>query len=534
MRIAFALLVAVLSGGWARAETPDGLVVIFLVDTLRPDRMSTYGAPHATTPAADRLARDGVIFEHAYARSSWTRASVGTLFTSRLPAEAGTLDQYGSLDKAVATLPQLLHDRGWKTAAFVGNVSVSPLRGFGRGFDSFDLMDAAEPGFGGHPRAQAVVDPAVRFVEHQGSPRFFLYVHVLDPHLPFNLEPGNRELLADEPKGRQPNQREALFEDYDRAIRQADDQFARLAAALRAKGFWVRATVVYTADHGEEFFEHGNRGHGQSVYEEQVRVPLVVKFPGTRTGDARRPELVSLADLLPTLAGLHGLARDSLWIGSDLREKLPERPLYLTEDFGDWRVYAVRSGAQKLVVQLYPEFQQRVFDLGTDPGEQHGRSLACGASLDPSTQALVRLFENWRERELQFFPGVHFEKRANEAIRVVLLANLADQPQPFLTADDFCTGGANLREFALRVNRAVAPSEPFHLSLPANDKGELPPYRLYVFDAKGVPVDTSLTASVFRVNRVVPLNRGDAPDDEVKKLRSLGYLGGGGQAQQRP
>ena len=525
-RIAFALLAAALPAGRARAEAPGGPVVIFLVDTLRPDRMSVYGAPRATTPAADHLAREATVFEHAYALSSWTRASVGTLFTSLLPAAAGTLDREGKLDPDVATLPQLFRDHGWVTAAFVGNSNVSPWTGLARGFTVFEAVDAAEPGFGGHPRARAVVDPAIRFVETQTSRHFFLYVHVLDPHLPFNLEPTYRKLFAGRTAGRRPNEREALFLDYDRTIRQADDQFARLAAALRSKGFWDDATVVYTADHGEEFYEHGDRGHGRTLYEEQVRVPLLVKLPAGSVKAARRQELVSLADVTPTLADLHALPREASWIGSSLLAPLPERSLYFTEDLDGDRLFALRTGEKKLVVRLYPKLDERVFDLARDPGEKLGREIACGAPAPEEARLLVSASETWRARDASSFPRIEFEKRGAESLHFVLVMSLPDTPHPFLTPDDSCRYAANLRDSAFTLAAEVPAGEPFRLSIAADQRGEVSPYRLTVFDAHGNVVSGARRDSLLSTLRIErPTVHGESEDD-VRELRNLGYLGG--------
>lgn len=525
-RITFALLAAALLAGQARAAPPDGPLVIFLVDTLRPDRMSVYGAPHATTPAADRLAREASVFEHAYSLSSWTRASVGTLFTSLLPAEAGTLDRQGKLDPAVVTLPQLLRDHGWLTAAFVGNPNVSPATGLSRGFTVFEEIDAAKAGTEGNPRARAIVDPAIRFVERQTSRHFFLYVHVLDPHLPYNLEPAYRTLFAGGPAGQKPNEREALFLDYDRTIRQADDQFARLAAALRAKDFWAGATVIYTSDHGEELYEHGGKGHGKTLYEEQIRVPLLVKLPAASAKSERRSELVSLADVAPTLAGLYALPREASWIGSDLLAPLPERSLYFTEDLDADRLFALRAGAKKLLVRLYPKLDERLFDLARDAGEKAGREVECGAPPPDDARALRSELEKWRARDVASFPRIDLERKGAESFRFLLVMSLPDDPQPFLTTDETCRYAAHVRGSVFTFAAEISASEPFRLSIAADEKGEVPPYRLTVFDAQGNVASGARRNSLLRMVRVERPTMREQSEDEVRKLRNLGYLGG--------
>ena len=526
---------SVSAAGPMPSASPAGPVLIFLVDTLRPDRMSVYGAPHATTPALADLAREGVVFDRAYAHSSWTRASVGTLFTSLLPAAAGTLDRNGLLDPAVATLPQLFHDRGFKTAAFVGNVNVSKRTGFGRGFDVFESVEAVEPGLEASPRARTVVDPAVRFVESQQSSRFFLYVHVMDPHQPLNLEPASRALFVEATADPKPDPREDQFLDYDRAIRQADDQFARLVATLRAKGFWDHATVIYTSDHGEEFYEHGGRGHGNTLFEEQIRVPLVLKLPIGRGTTSRRQEIVSLADVVPTLSELYALPRDPSWIGSSLLAPLPSRPLFFTEDVDGNRLYAIRAGTRKLVVSLYPKLDERLYDLSRDAGEKQGTEIACGARPPEEDRGLFAALETWRLRDVSAFPRIDFEKTGVGAVRFILTMALPDSHRTFLTFGDYCRCRPYIRATALFLAADVPASEAYRLSVATDAQGSIPTYRLAVYDASGNPVAGKRRDALFQSRRVERPRLSEAePEDEIKKLRSLGYLGGAPQARKRP
>ena len=223
--------------------------MVYLVDTLRPDRMSVYGASRETTPAAAELAREGMLFRNAFALSSWTRPSVATLLTSLLPSESSAWNRFGRLDERVPYLPELLQKAGWKTAAFVGNGNVFDERlGFRRGFDTFQAVSGDNENIripilgwadASKPRAEMVVDPALEFIRRQTSPRFFLYVHVIDPHLPYLLDPGHADLFSSTSSSASGDDlREELLLNYDRSIRQADDQFARIAAALKGRSWW--------------------------------------------------------------------------------------------------------------------------------------------------------------------------------------------------------------------------------------------------------------------------------------------------------
>jgi arylsulfatase A-like enzyme len=511
----------------AYASGPEGPVVIYLIDTLRADRVSVYGSPRPTTPAAEQLAAEGTVFENAYSVSSWTRPSVATLMTSLLPAEAGAIGRYGVLDPGVPYLPQLFQRRRWKTAAFVCNGNIfDPRLGFSRGFDSFtSVTSKVNPKFLS-AIAREVVDPTIDFLQRQTSPRFFLYVHVADPHADYYTEQHYKELFPAGETADTMSERERLLLQYDRAIRQADDQFARIVALLRAKGFWRGATVIYTADHGEEFLEHGSRFHGLTLFEEQVRIPLIIKYPGQEK-PGRRRDVVTLADVTPTLAGMFGLERSTRWIGADLRKLLPERPLYFTEDLDSARIFAIRKASRKLVVRLYPTFEMRIYDLARDPAETSGKTLDCAPSSDPDERALRLLGDQWRSRELPFFSGLRLEKTGSQPLALDFSANLAEIAQPFLTVEDYCSFGPKMDKGALVIKENLNSQDLFHVTLSADDKGNLAPFRLNVLDAQGRLVDVGSERSTFHLVKIErPKVVGATTDEVLQNLKALGYIGG--------
>lgn len=512
----------------ACAAGPEGPVVIYLIDTLRADRVSVYGAPRPTTPAAEQLAMEGSVFENAYSVSSWTRPSVATLMTSLLPAEAGTLGRYGKLDPGLPYLPQMFQHRGWKTAAFVSNGNIFDARtGFSRGFDLFTTVTTNVKREVLSTTAREVVDPVIEFLQRQASPRFFLYIHVIDPHAPYYSEPSYKELFPGGENADKMSERERALLVYDRAVRQADDQFGRIADLLRAKGFWRGATVIYTSDHGEEFLEHGGRAHGYTLFEEQIRIPLIIKYPTAQKKPSRRREVVTLADLTPTLAEMFGLERSARWIGTDLRNPPRERPLYFTEDLDSARLFALRKGSRKLVVQLYPTFEMHIYDLARDPGETSGKTLDCAPSSDPDVRALRVLGDEGRSRELPFFSGLRLEKTGSEPLTLDFAANLAEVAKPFLTVEDLCSFAPRMSKGALVIKEDLKARDSFHLTLSADDKGNLAPFRLNVFDAQGRLVDVASERSIVRSVKVErPRLVGPTSDEVQQNLRNLGYLGG--------
>jgi arylsulfatase A-like enzyme len=483
-------------------RAPEGPILIFVVDTLRPDRMSAYGAARDTTPAAAALGRQAVTYLNAHALSSWTRPSIATLLTSLLPSGAGALNRWGRLDASVWYLPETLKRDGWVTAAFVSNGNLFDDRlGFQRGFDVFSpILSAATGGFDAVGRE--VVDPALTFIRQQRSPRFFLYVHVVDPHTPYRVEPAYRNLFGDDsvPKS-------AVPLDYDRSIRQADDQFARLVDALRSRGFWKAATVVYTADHGEEFLEHGEIGHGHTLFEEQIRVPLLIKYRDDEGRGTARKDPVSLADVAPTIAELYDLPVSDRWIGDSLwrRRFDADRELYFSEDADANRLYALKRGDSKLIVRLYPRFSRTFFSLDRDPGEQNGLDLPCGA--EPPDPGVIRTLWALRRDDVAAFPSLRYDGGAG-AGGCQMIIDVSRIPKPFLTAEDHCRHAE-----ALEAGRLFIRDAPHELSISADDRGRLAAVDFVPGEAR---------CGLERIES--RLLEGSLTEEYLKRLRALGYL----------
>jgi arylsulfatase A-like enzyme len=531
-----ALLLLGPSAGVTAADRSQGPIVVYVIDTLRADRVSVYGAPHPTTPAAEQLASEGIVFENAYSLSSWTRPSVATLLTSQLPASTGAIDRYGVLDPAIPYLPEMLKRSGWKTAAFVTNGNIFDQRlGFQRGFDTFrPVLGLGHPG---KAYASEAMEPAVHYVQGQTSRKFFLYIHVVDPHdrpdasmgrNVYDLEPPYKGLFGDgvSTSPSAPSSRVPL--DYDRAIRQADDQFARLVTVLKVRGFWDSALVIYTADHGEEFGEHGGWGHGQTLYEEQIHIPLIVKPPGGMARKARRSDLVSLADVVPTIADVARLPPSSDWVGQSLLQKSAEKTLYFSEDLDGFRLYASRRGFEKLIVSLYPRVEQRLFFLGRDAEEKAGISVSGDAAVSAAPNSLARITRDLRARELASYPALWLEKTRLEPIRIDLKVNLSGIKKPFLTVEDATHFSLMIENEALTVRQIVPWDESFRLLLSTNTQGELPLFRLNVFSERThLAIDMHSSASPFRISKTMrPTLHGPTTDEVIVNLRSLGYLRG--------
>ncbi len=383
----------------ASADVSHPNIVFIVMDTLRADRLSTYGYGRATSPNLDRLAARGLVFENALSTSSWTWPSTASLFTGMLPQEHGVLDDSTCfLAHSHATLAERLQQQGYTTAAWTANPLIVPDKNFDQGFESFDYRR-------GHFRASADFMPAVLdWLAQAADTRFFLYLHLVDPHVPhLPLPQARAALAADVPESYREHalfeQSELLFarerslrtgraapqyevdpalaqqisQMYDACVWTGDYWLGRVLDALEQLELDERTVVVFTSDHGEELLDHGFYGHGQSLHRELVHVPLVLAGPGIPAG-VRTKEVLSNRHLAPTLARIAGTALegggDALDLAANPKSTSPE---LLSTTHGWWErqenveLLGVRNG--ELVLHLGPDGRVRLYDLASDPHE---------------------------------------------------------------------------------------------------------------------------------------------------------------------
>ena len=339
---AAAVAVAV-AGGWLARHTRHGArrpsVVLIVVDTLRADHLGCYGYPRATSPALDALAASGVRFANVRATSSWTAASVASLFTGLYPAVHGLQANDALLAEGLTTLAERFAANGYATAGFSANAAfVIPEQGFAQGFDEFHVLhgpplpadsgedkiplDPSWKNFAKVATADVVTDAALAWLGSRSArDPYFLYLHYFDPHAGYFPPPQYRARMgvpADASLagpaqwdfwigfklGAGHDQLPTLAALYDGEIAFTDAEIGRLLATLRQRGD-AAPIVVVTSDHGEEFAEHGDLQHGSSLFEEQIRVPLIVAGPAVPTG-AVVAAPVSLVGMAATLADLTG------------------------------------------------------------------------------------------------------------------------------------------------------------------------------------------------------------------------------------
>ena len=377
------------------------LAIIYLVDTLRADHTSPYGYDRDTTPALTALARDGVLFEKAISQASWTKPSVASIFTSLPPSRHGVVELRDTLAGDLTTIAEMLSDRGFATSAEISNVVIyGKGTGFEQGFDVFAGLHGADDRPSKSVLAAEVVDAAIAAIDaHRGLPHF-LFVHTMDPHVPYTPPAPYNTRYAPHPApghpgadprtdAREPKDRDRLMAQYDGEVAYGDAEFGRLIAALKERDLYNEALIIFTSDHGEEFQDHGKWLHGRSVFDELIHVPLVVKLPGNRHASLHIGRQVQSLDILPTALDALGvpLPRQPHLDGIPLQEVMegtaPTRVAISEVGHRGHVSYAARTEDHKYVVRYSPlddpifgPVRELLFDLTNDPHELTNRLAA--------------------------------------------------------------------------------------------------------------------------------------------------------------
>ncbi len=407
-------------------------VILVSIDSLRADHLGCYGYERDTSPRIDRLAAEGVRFETAISTTSWTLPAHAALFTGLEDETHGVVDNGLALAPAHVTLAELLQGAGYRTAGFYGGPYLHPTFGLAQGFELWQSCMSALPA-GASERDVRASAMAVDAPSHEDvtGPRtaeaveawlarderepFFLFLHLWDVHYDYipppelveRFDPGydgpvDGRGVASDPAlraGMPERDLRHLVARYDGEIRFTDAILGRILDALAARGLLEDAVVVVTADHGEEFLEHGGTGHQRTLFDEVVRVPLVVWAPGRAARGAVVAEPVRLIDVLPTIARLAGIKAPLAVQGRDLGPLLApdaqraglagdERapPALCELSVNDEALFALRRAGEKLVVDERAGLAQR-YDLARDPGERAPAPLADPSALEAARRA---------------------------------------------------------------------------------------------------------------------------------------------------
>ena len=408
----------------ALADRPN--LILVMVDTLRADHLSCYGGKDAVeTPNLCRIASDGGTRYTGFSHASWTKPATATLLTSLVPTSHQTMSKTAALPSEIETLAEALAAHGYTTGGIVSNTNLTEAFGFGQGFDEYQYLGPdylfgakesssklvlyqilrrvwfmAVPGlrFGDFYQDSAVVNGhAFDFLERHRASRFFLFLHYMDPHDPYFRHPYDGHGIARAANQHPtPAMAQEMHDLYKGEIAYADGNFGRLLAELEQLGLYDDAVIILVGDHGEEFLDHGGFWHGLTLYEEQIHVPLLVKW---RKGDRLAPAEVKgvparLIDVAPTLLARAGARPPAAMQGLDLAGDLAarsetQRMVFAEENHEGNVLRAVRSERWKWIEanagnpRGLPE--RELFDVSVDPGESQNL-----AEREPGTLAELK------------------------------------------------------------------------------------------------------------------------------------------------
>jgi len=386
--IAFGLAAAgILWAGAACRRRPAGPnVLLITLDTTRADHLGCYGDAEARTPRLDALAAEGIRFARVYCPAPLTLPSHATIMTGLYPATHGVRNNGYDLAPKWRTLAAILKARGYATAAFVSSFSVDSRFGLGRGFDVYD--DTFQPqaplkGANAERRAEETFARFSRWLEKAPAGRFFAWVHYYDPHLPYDPPSPYKEQAPGRP--------------YDGEIAYMDHHVGRIIDALRDKGLLERTLVVIAGDHGEGLGDKVETGHGIFLYEETLRVPLIVRDPAAFPRPRVVEDAVRLVDVAPTVLDALGLGAEAAGMaGQSLVGRarggssgdLPGlvESFYPRENFGWSELVGLVSGPWKYIQAPRPE----LYDLVHDPSERTDLAASSPAKAEELRGALEK------------------------------------------------------------------------------------------------------------------------------------------------
>jgi arylsulfatase A-like enzyme len=410
-------------------------VLLIILDTVRAKNMGLYGYPRATTPHIDAWARSGVVFDRAITTAPWTLPSHATMFTGHYNHTIGT-SFADPFDGRYPTLAQVLHDKGYATAAFTANLSYTArTSGLQRGFVRYEdmpvnfglfmrsafvpkviryfLQDVRLFRWTVPKRAENVTSDFLRWLEARPDRPFFAFLNYFDAHDPYECPPPHHDKFGPPPKHEIDDDKQYTTEElapwinaYDGCINYIDDQLARIFELLETSGLRERTLVVITSDHGEMFGEHGQTQHTSGLYIPVLHVPLAMVFPNAIPAGARVSAPVTLRDLPATILDIAGVAADSPIPGASLAGQWEpgggagtESPLLAEIDyygFSPWK--ATHGGGLKSLVDGRLHYirknngSEELYDAVADPAEE--RDLTAEPQFRPALERLRAVLDS--------------------------------------------------------------------------------------------------------------------------------------------
>ncbi len=433
-------------------------VLLVSIDSLRPDHLHCYGSARDTSPVIDALARDGTRFHTVVSPSSWTLPAHLTLLTGLPPERHGVVDDATRLRGDAQFLTEVLWQAGYTTAGFVSAPYLDAMYGFSQGFDLYDDYSIAKRSFEASqqgstsPLLLGVFDAWLQRWNADGRERpFFAFLHMWDVHYDYTppppydtmFDPDYRgsvtgedfELGTQVHPGMDPRDLAHVVALYDGEIRYTDYYLGLVLERLRALGILDQTIVVITADHGDEFLEHGRKGHKQALYDESILVPLIIRYPGKVPAGRVVTEQVRLMDVGPTIIALAGLqrppdfgapgaagpyaARDlGPWITAPPDRRPPPLPAF-SDLVGDAPVpvASIRTAQLKLIQEQRGGGREELYALTSDPGERTNLLPGAAPASTPLRQELADWRTTWSDRHLA--AAAVFDEEHRERLRAL-------------------------------------------------------------------------------------------------------------------
>ncbi len=399
---------------------PEGPNIIFIgIDTLRADALRLYNPEtQANTPNLDAFARDAVLFQRAFANACWTKPSFATFFTGLYPESHRATSKSAALPLEVTTIAEWLRDAGYYTQGFGNNPNTSTHFQFDQGFiQYYDLrprlhfgaswsasksalyeilrrvrqifIDKIHPGriyvedF--YQPAEIVNQYAFRWLDSSARPQhspFYLFLHYMDPHDPYMnwSRPGIGYAHIQMARPNPETHLEPMLDAYRQEVEHLDRYLGELFKGLKDRGIYDDALIIVVSDHGEEFYDHRGWWHGQTLYEELLHIPLLIKLPQNKLGGTTDTHFARHIDLVPTMLAAAGIAKPDTLPGVplvDISGTIPERSIsfvYAENDFEQNDLQSVRTNDAKLILANPHNMRNlapvELYDLLSDPKEQ--------------------------------------------------------------------------------------------------------------------------------------------------------------------
>ncbi len=432
-------------------ERPN--LILITIDALRTDHLGVYGNREGLTPNLDAFATEATRYDAAYVSSPWTLTSFASIMSSRSPSQCGLKlttprmhNWYlysAKLPESVPLLSEQLQQTGYTTAAELTNCFLTDERGWERGFSYFRNEDG--PALGAIlTRADEVTHNTLAWLWLRPRQPFFLWVHYLDPHVPYNSPDTPAELRAQYPgdwltrreywyttmryRDKETKARYAEFcrKMYTEEVRYTDRWLGKLLTGIKRTGEWDRSMIVIASDHGEELFDHGEFEHGHTMHEELLRVPLLIKWPKGVMADARIPQVVSMLDLAPTFTELAGSPQLPGAVGRPLPRKSgdkgeavysegilhgPEQTALTTDSYK-----VIHRPNNPLAGEMYLIYNRKV-DCQESAALDEKETAPLKARLIAQERAAMEAARKWKVSNQQEFRGIDLSHATREKLK---------------------------------------------------------------------------------------------------------------------